>query len=105
MADVRRLAALLGGGFNRLVNGMPSPFLSPEEQVGVADQRRMSMATALLQMAGRVPQGTGPGAFGALGNALQSGQPAQDEAEQAAIRMRMLRQQMEQYDAQRQWLP
>jgi hypothetical protein len=86
----------LRGGLNTLVNGTPSPYLLPEEQAAASAQRRQAMIASLMQSSAPTPQGMGPGAFGALGNALQAGQRAQSGSMDDAIRMRMLQYQMKQ---------
>lgn len=91
-----RLIEMLRGGLNRVANGTPSPYLLPEEQAAAAEQRRMAMAASLLQNAGRRPVGTGPGVLGGIGEAMQAGNAAQANAQQDAIKMRMLQAQMAQ---------
>jgi hypothetical protein len=81
-------------GFSTLVNGPPSPYLSPEEQAAASAQRRMAMTATLLRSSAPTPQGTGPGAFGALGAALESGGAAQSDAVQNAMRARVIQAQL-----------
>jgi hypothetical protein len=91
-----RIGQAIQGGFQQLVNGTPSPYLSPEEQAAASDQRRQAMIATLLQGSARTQRGTAPGALATFGGAIQNGNNAQSDAVQDAIRMRMLKAQMAQ---------
>lgn len=91
-----RIAGALRNIGSTLINGAQSPYLLPEEQAAANAQRKSAMIASLLRSSAPTPQGMGPGAFGALGMAAQAGNQAQADAQENAIRMRMLSAQMAQ---------